>query len=74
MVAGAGGAGLMVNDPAADHAVTAAVVGEASPWAERTRQNFWPAVKESTVRVGSLSCGESSSICWKPESLAICNS
>src|SRR5690242_17451044 len=72
--AGAAGAGFTVNDPAADHDVTAAVVGEESPWAERTRQNFCPAVRESTVRLGLLSCGESSSICWKPESFAICNS
>src|ERR1700732_2326018 len=74
MDAGAGGAALIVNDPAADHAVTAAVVGDELPWAERTRQNFWPAVRESTVRLRLLSCGESSSICWNPESLAICNS
>ena len=64
----------MLNDPWADHAVTAAVVVEESPWAERTRQNFWPDVKESTVRLGLVSCGASSSICWKPESFAICNS
>src|SRR5260221_2557684 len=74
MEAGDGGAGFTVKVPAADHAVTAAVVGEESPWAERTRQNFCPGVSESTVRFGLLSCGESSSICWKPESLAICNS
>src|ERR1700739_652869 len=74
MVGGQGGAALMVNDPAADHAVSAAVVGDASPWAERTRQNFWPDVNESTVRLGSLSCGESSSICRKLASFAICNS
>src|SRR5689334_13710961 len=74
MEAGDGGAGFTVNVPAADHAVTAAVVGEESPWAERTRQNFCPAVSESSVRLALLSCGESSSICWNPESLAICNS
>src|SRR5579864_4462341 len=64
----------MVNDPAADHAVSAAVLGEESPWAERTRQNFWPAVNESSVRLGLVNCGASSSICWNTESFAICNS
>ncbi len=71
---GAGGAELTVNVPADDHAVTAAVVADASPWAERTRQNFWPGVSDSTVRVGPLSCGSSSSIFLNRLSFAICNS
>src|SRR5579871_1953498 len=72
MVAGAAAAALTVKLPVADHAVTAAVVGEASPWLERTRQNFCPAVSESSVRFGSFCCGTSASICVKPESFAIC--
>ena len=71
---GVGGAELTVNVPGDDHAVIAAVVGDASPWAERTRQNFWPGVNDSTVRVGPLSCGSSSSIFLNLLSLAICNS
>jgi len=71
---GLGGAELIVNVPAVENAVTAAVVGEASPCAERTRQNFVPAVSDSTVRDGPLSCGSSSSIDANPESLAICSS
>src|SRR5437764_2139010 len=72
--AGVGGAGVIVNVRAMDHAVSAAVVGELSPCAERTRQNFVPDVSDSTVRDGPLSCGSSSSIVPKPESLAICSS
>jgi hypothetical protein len=68
---GVGGAELIVNVPVADHAVNAAVVGEESPCAERTRQNFFPAVSDRTCRVGPFSCGLSSSIVWNPESLAI---
>src|SRR5205823_4316955 len=68
---GVGGVEGIVNDPVVDHAVTADVVGELSPCAERTRQNFVPGVSESTVREGSLSCGSSSSIVLNPESLAI---
>jgi len=71
---GVGGAELIVNVRGVDHAVTAAVVGEASPCVERTRQNFVPAVSDSTVREGPLSCGSSSSIDPKPESRAICSS
>ena len=37
---GVGGAELTVNVAGDDQAVTAAVVGDASPWKERTRQNF----------------------------------
>ena len=44
-----------MNVRAADQAVAAAVVGEESPWKERTRQNFSPDVSDSTVRRGSLS-------------------
>jgi len=66
-------AALIVKRSCGDHAVTAAVVGDESPWAERTRQNSGlPSRKHRAV--GLLSCGESSSICWKLESLAICNS
>ena len=43
---GDGGAWLTVNVPLADQLVTAAVVGEASPWAERARQNFCPGERE----------------------------
>jgi len=71
---GVGGAELTVNVPVVEKAVTAAVVGEASPWCERTRQNFVPGVSDSTVRDGWLSCGASSSIVLNPESLAICSS
>ena len=71
---GAGGAWLTVNVPLADQLVTAAVVGEASPCAERMRQNFCPGVSESSVRLAWFNCGASSSIVLKPESLAICNS
>src|SRR3982074_1358714 len=39
---GVGGAELMVKLLTVDHAVSAAVVGEALPCAERTRQNFVP--------------------------------
>ena len=46
---GVGGAELTANVPVVDHAVTAAVVGEASPCIERTRQNFVPEVSDSTV-------------------------
>src|SRR5712691_1257984 len=52
---GLGGAELTVKVRVADHAVTAAVVGEAFPCTECTRQNFTPGVSDSTVRVGSLS-------------------
>ena len=45
---GTGGVPGIVNVPAADHAVTAAVVGEESPWADRTRQNLVPGLSEST--------------------------
>jgi hypothetical protein len=71
---GVGGAELTVNVPREDHAVTAAVVGDASPCAERTRQNFWPGVSDSTARAGPLSCGSSSSMLLNLSSLAICNS
>jgi len=71
---GLGGAELIVNERGVDHAVTAAVVGEASPCDERTRQNFVPAVSDNTVRDGPLSCGSSSSIDENAESLAICSS
>src|SRR2546426_10844214 len=57
---GVGGAELTVNVPGVEKSVTAAVVGEASPWCERTRQNFVPGVSDSTVRDGWLSCGASS--------------
>src|SRR2546423_11628770 len=52
---GLGGAELTVNVPVADHAVTAAVVGDASPCTEWTRQNFGPGVSDRTLRVGSFS-------------------
>ena len=52
---GVGGAELTVNVPVVDQGVTAAVVGEAEPCTEWTRQNFCPGVSERTVRVGSLS-------------------
>jgi hypothetical protein len=68
---GTGGAELMVNVPVADQAVTAAVVGEESPCAERTRQNFLPEVSDRTFRVGPLSCGSSTSMEEKAESRAI---
>jgi len=68
---GVGGAELMVNVPVADQAVTAAVVGDESPCAERTRQNFVPEVSDRIVRVGPLSCGSSTSIEVNPESRAI---
>src|SRR5207302_8319006 len=68
---GVGGAELTVKLPVADHAVTAAVVGEASPCTECTRQNFCPGVSDSTVRVGLFSCVSSSSIWLKPLSFAI---
>ena len=50
-----GGAVLTVKLAAVEKAVTAAVVGELSPWAERMRQNLVPGVSESTVKVGPLS-------------------
>jgi len=50
-----GGAVLTVKLATVDHAVTAAVVGELSPWAERMRQNLVPGVRDSTVKVGPLS-------------------
>src|SRR5262245_17629 len=59
---GVGGTEGTVNVPVADHAVKAPVVGEESPWNDRTRQNFVPDVSESTVRVGSFSCPARSSI------------
>src|SRR6185369_10183804 len=68
---GTGGAELIVNVPVADQAVSAAVVGEESPCAERTRQNFVPAVSDKISRVGPLSCGSSTSIEEKLESRAI---
>jgi len=68
---GVGGAELMANVPVVDQAVTAAVVGEASPWNDRTCQNFEPEVSDRTVRAGSFSCGESSTIAENAESLAI---
>src|ERR1051325_11817990 len=68
---GVGGAELIVNLPTADHAVSAAVGGDESPCAERTRQNFGPGVSESTWRVGPFNCGSSTSIVWNDESLAI---
>jgi hypothetical protein len=37
---GVAGAELTVKDPLPENLVTAAVVGEESPWNERTRQNF----------------------------------
>ena len=46
---GVGGAVLTVKLFTADHAVSAAVVGDASPCAERTRQNFVPALSEVIV-------------------------
>jgi hypothetical protein len=63
-----------VKDLAADHAVTADAVGDALPWNERTRQNFVPDVRESTVRDGPLSCGALASMLEKLESRAICSS
>src|SRR5262245_14286849 len=71
---GVGGAELTVNVPVADHGVTAAVVGDASPCTEWTRQNFWPGVSDSTVRVGLFSWLSRSSIVLKPLSFAICRS
>jgi hypothetical protein len=68
---GVGGAELMVNVPVADHAVNAAVVGDESPCAERTRQNFVPEVSDRIFRVGPLSCGSSTSMEVKDESRAI---
>jgi hypothetical protein len=74
METGVGGAALTVNVPEDDQAVTAAVVDDASPWAERTRQNFCPEVSDRIVRVGPLSCGSSSSMFLNRLSLATCNS
>ena len=54
---GDAGAVLTVKLPLAENLVSAAVVGEASPCAERTRQNFEPGVSESVVCVGSFNCG-----------------
>src|SRR6185295_5771933 len=52
---GLGGPELTVKERVADHGVTAAVVGEESPWTEWTRQYFTPGVSDSTVRDGLLS-------------------
>src|SRR4051794_37707545 len=71
---GRGGPAGTTNERAEDHAVAAAVVGDASPWNDRTRQNLVPAVSESTTREGPFSCGESSSMLLKLESRAICSS
>jgi hypothetical protein len=68
---GTGGAELIVNVPVADQAVTAAVVGDELPCAERTRQNFVPGVSDRICRVGPLSCGSSTSMDEKAESRAI---
>ena len=50
----AGGAALTVNDRVGDHAVTAAVVGEESPWTERMRQNQVPEASEFRLAVVAL--------------------
>src|SRR5262245_19879928 len=71
---GLGGVFGMVKDLTSDHAVAAAVVGEASPWNDRTRQNFVPGVNERIVRDGPFSCGESSSMLPKFASFATCSS
>jgi len=71
---GVGGAELTVKVPVADQGVTAAVVGEASPCTECTRQNFLPGVSDRTVRVGLFSWLSKSSIVLKPLSFAICRS
>jgi hypothetical protein len=46
---GVGGAVLTVKLRTCDHAVSAAVVDDASPCADRTRQNFVPAVSDVSV-------------------------
>lgn len=51
---GVGGAELIVKLRVADQSVTAAVVGDESPCADRTRQNFVPAVSDVTVSVGGV--------------------
>ena len=56
---GAGGADDSVNACAGDHAVSASVVGEAIPCAERTRQNLLPAESENTWNSESVSCAPS---------------
>src|SRR6266545_2433067 len=63
------------NVPTGDQAVTAAVPAVSiTPWKERTRQNFAPAVGSwATVYVGPFRNGMSCSICVKPESRAICS-
>lgn len=71
---GAAGDWLTVKLPAFDQAVTAAVVGEESPWCERTRQNLVPGVSDNSVRFALLSCGALSSMLEKLESFAISNS
>jgi hypothetical protein len=71
---GVGGAELMLNVPVDDQSVTAAVVGDESPWCERTRQNFVPGKSDSTVRDAPVSCGANSSMVAKPGSAAICSS
>ena len=68
---GTAGAELIVNVPVADQAVRAALVGEESPCAERTRQNFVPEVSDRISRVGPFSCGSSTSMEEKAESRAI---
>jgi hypothetical protein len=67
---GVGGAELMVKLLAAENAVTAAVVGEESPWDERTCQNFVPGVSEVSVAVGFVNWLYMNSTLAKPESVA----
>lgn len=50
-----------------DHAVTAAVLALLSPWKDRTRQNFVPAVSDSSSRREGVISGMSSSIEVKAE-------
>jgi hypothetical protein len=52
---GLGGAEPTVKLRVADHGVTAAVVGDASPCTEWTRQYFTPGVSDNTVRDGLFS-------------------
>src|ERR1051326_4753672 len=61
----------IVKVPVADQAVTAAVVGAASPCAELTRQNFWPEVRERAVMLVPVIWLSRSSTVAKPESFAI---
>ena len=68
---GFAGAELTVKVPVCDHAVTAGKVGDEAPCVEFTRQNFWPDVSDSTVRLGSVNCASSSSMFWNVLSFAI---